>query len=531
MTTSVKTELNNYTLDTEIGRGDLTIVYEGHRKSDGATVAIKVVAPQFMFDDYFVRRFLDMSKQAAKLEHPNIVRTYEAQLENDTLFIVREFAQARPLAQVLDEEGAFGTQRMLNVARQIAAALDYAHQKSIMHGDLSANRVFLDKDDNVLVADFGQNQALVGTSLVKQGFAVGSPEITAPERVHGQGPSRQSDLYSLGILCYQMLNEDPPFTGEPAAVLHAQAYEQPSPLNVVNPAVSIQVSETIGRMLAKGMEIRYATGAEYVRALNAAAQGSTPVRTKTGSMGIIQPVAGAEPPKPVWQRTWLWALVAIPLIIILLAIGFLAVSVWMFFRPASTEVAPSEPNTQPAVVAITPTPTQQANVNPAPDQQVEATAIPVDTSAATSLTTPPSLPTNPPLPTASPTPISLPTPGPPTVAEGSPFTKLQLAHGISADNQPLNIGASFAPGAQPIYLFFDYSNIEGGTTWTHRWVWGDTELESYDDVWPESFYDTGTAWVYFSPTGGFQPGPYQVTLEVDGRTVATATFVVQPGGI
>ena len=249
MTTSVKTELNNYVLDTEIGRGDLTLVYEGHRKSDGKAVAIKVVAPQFMFDEYFVRRFLDMSKQAAKLEHPNIVRTYEAQLEDETLFIVREFAQARPLAQVLDEEGAFGTQRMLNIAQQIAAALDYTHQKSIMHGDLSANRVYLDKDDHVLVADFGQTQAMMGTSLVKQGFAIGSPEIMAPERVHGQGPSRQSDLYSLGILCYQMLNEDPPFVGEPATVLHAQAYEQPRPLNVINPTVSSQVSETIARML------------------------------------------------------------------------------------------------------------------------------------------------------------------------------------------------------------------------------------------------------------------------------------------
>jgi len=86
-------------------------------------------------------------------------------------------------------------------------------------------------------------------------------------------------------------------------------------------------------------------------------------------------------------------------------------------------------------------------------------------------------------------------------------------------------------GANPIYLFFDYSDIEAGTAWKHSWIWGDTELGTFDDTWPDSFFESGTAWVFFSPTGGFQPGPYQVTLEVNGQGVATATFVIQPGGL
>lgn len=117
------------------------------------------------------------------------------------------------------------------------------------------------------------------------------------------------------------------------------------------------------------------------------------------------------------------------------------------------------------------------------------------------------------------------------VATGSPFSNVKLAHSIGTDNQPEKVGTSFAPGSLPVYLFFDYANIQAGTPWTHRWTWGDTPLDVFDDTWPTSFSDTGTAWVYYSPTGGFQPGPYQVTLEVDGRVVVTATFVVQPGGI
>lgn len=106
-----------------------------------------------------------------------------------------------------------------------------------------------------------------------------------------------------------------------------------------------------------------------------------------------------------------------------------------------------------------------------------------------------------------------------------------MAHGITEDNKPEKVGLSFAPGTPPIYLFFDYANIEPGTAWTHRWVWGDTELGVYEDVWPDNYFETGTAWVFYSPSGGYQPGPYQVTLEVEGRVVATATFIIEAGGL
>jgi hypothetical protein len=117
------------------------------------------------------------------------------------------------------------------------------------------------------------------------------------------------------------------------------------------------------------------------------------------------------------------------------------------------------------------------------------------------------------------------------VADNSPFTNLKLAHRVTEDSQPANVGTTFAPGSQPVYLFFDYQNVQPGTVWTHRWTWADTELDTYQNVWPETYAESGTAWVFYNPTGGFQPGPYQVTLEINGRTVATATFIIQPGGL
>jgi serine/threonine-protein kinase len=519
--------LENYVLDAELGRGDLTIAYQGRRKSDNAVVAIKVVAPQFTFDEYFSRRFLDMAKNAARLDHPNIVRTYEANKEGDILFVVREMVEARPLSEVLAAEGPFSDQQMLLIAKQIAAALDYAHQKSIMHGDLSAHRVYLGPNDHVTVADFGQTQAMAGTSLVKQGYAVGAPEVMAPERVRGQGPSRQSDLYSLGVLCYQMLNGEPPFVGEPAAVLHAQAYELPRPLHVANPDVSPRISEAIGRMLSKGLELRYATGAEFTRALTVAAQGTAPMRVRSIS-SEFRPEA-APPPPPIWQKPWFMALVGLLLVFILLAVGFAAVSLfWVALKPALSQPLTIAPTPIQAEVAVAPIedapPVESANPNQAAANDA---VILVEGTIAPEITATPA-PTATPSPT--PTLVPLPTPGPPVIASDSPFTNLKLAHAL-VDGQADKVGMSFAPGSQPIYLFFDYRDIPAGANWSHRWRWADTELGVNEETWPDNFSEVGTAWVYYSPSGGFQPGPYQVTLEIDGKTVATATFVVEPGGI
>ncbi len=513
MTVTLEIQLQDYILEEEIGRGDLAIVYRARRRSDGAAVAVKMLAYQFTFDEFFGRRFKELAKQTARLEHPNIVRTYEAKQQGSVLYVVRELIDALPLAQVLDEEGPFSPQRMLIIARQIASALDYAHQKSINHGDLSVHRVYLDVHDHATVADFGQTQAMVGTSLVKQGFAVGCPETMAPERVHGQGPTRQSDLYALGILCYQMLTNKPPFNGTPAAVLHAQAYEQPRPLHLVNPSIPVPLSEAIGRMLSKGLELRYNTGAEFVRALSVAIEGTAPVRAPAAAAAQIKE-AGLQSTLPFWKRPWVLALGGVPVIALLLILGFWVVSLWNSAQPSTLGTPP--PAMSQATVTL-------ASPNAPVDEEA-----PVNAPAVVQVTNTPS-PTAEFTPTPTPTLIPLPTPGAPTIAADSPFTNLRLAHGISESNQAEGIGTYFPPGSQPVYLFFDYDGLKPGTVWTHRWTWADTELDAYQDVWSSGYNSSGTAWVYYNPTGGYLPGPYKVTLEVNGQTVATATFVIQPG--
>ncbi|HXV97393.1 MAG TPA: protein kinase, partial [Anaerolineae bacterium] len=164
MESTINLQLKNYTLVEEISQDDVVTVYRGVRKVDGAVVIIKVLASLFASDEFLVRRFKLATQQTAKLEHPNIIHTYEAEQEGDKLFLVQDWVEGRSLGQTLAEEGPFSPQRMQMIARQIASALDYAHQKSVTHGNLSASRIFIGPEDHVWIAGFGQTQALFGVN-------------------------------------------------------------------------------------------------------------------------------------------------------------------------------------------------------------------------------------------------------------------------------------------------------------------------------------------------------------------------------
>jgi serine/threonine protein kinase len=270
MAITLGTDLEAYVLLEELSQNDRFTLYSGHRQEDNTAVLIKIVNPLFSRDEYFVRRFKQIYKQIAKLEHPNILRTDEAIHTADLLGVAQDYVEAQTLTQAIEVEGPFSPQRMQLIVEQIASALDYAHQKTVLHGDLSAHQIYLGPGDHVLISGFGETQAFCGTNLTRNTYVINSPETLAPERVHGQGPSRPADLYALGIICYHMLAKKPPFTGPTSAVLQAQAHRQPRSLYQVNGRIPVGMGKAVGRMLSKGVELRYNTGAEFTRALEMA---------------------------------------------------------------------------------------------------------------------------------------------------------------------------------------------------------------------------------------------------------------------
>lgn len=490
-------QLKAYDVEEEIRRGDLTIAYRARRRDDDLPVVVEVISPEFTSDMYFVRRFIEAGQRAARLDHPSIAHVYEAGQRDDVIYVVRDLVEADTLADRLARSGVMSPAQAVPIIRQLATALDYAHGHRVMHGDLNDRCVFVSDDGHVTLIDFGLKQAMAGTDLAEKGRGVGVPEYLASERVQGQGPSRAADIYALGVLAYQMVAGQPPFTGEPATVLRAQVYESVPPLYTVNPDAPVALSEAVGRALSKRPEVRFNTATEFARAFAAAAEGKAPVKAPATS--------GRSQPLKLWQRPIFWATVVAPVIGL-----FLAVVLWNLAGWGERQAAQLGTTPPTATLPALPTATEQAS---------SIIATPVPTALPTQASTPALV--------ASPTFTLAPTPAPLTVAEGSPFSNLVLARGITDDHKPESPGNEFPASAQPIYLFFDYRGIQPGTRWGHVWIWGDQELDRSITTWPEDWGTAGTAWVFYTPEGGYQFGPYEVRLLVDDQIVASISFTVR----
>jgi serine/threonine protein kinase len=502
--TQSNSQLSAYDVEQEIGRGDLTIIYRARRKSDGLPVTVKVLAPQFVDDPYLVRRFVEAGQRTTRLNHPNIAPVYEAGQREDVVYIVRAWIEDESLADWLSRTRTMSLKHTVAVVRQIAAALDYAHSKRLMHGDLKARCVFVAKNGHVTLADLGLAQVQAGTDpwtgmrITKPAKSAGAPEYLSSERAQGQGPNRAADIFALGVLTYEMLAGQVPFSGTPAEILEAQIHKSPPALHTINPDVPVAVSEVVSRALAKRPEMRFNTATEFARALTAAAEGVVPVRASVG----------AEQPQSlkIWQRPAFWAIIVGPLIGLLLAMTLWGVASWGERQAARlADVLTSAPSPTPASPVLADLPTASSPPTP----------VVAPTQADTSILEP------------SPSPSPITTPAALMVTAESPFTNLELARGISDDHQPVSTGRDFPVSSQEVYLFFDYQGIQPGTRWGHVWFWGDQQLDRSINTWPEEWGTAGRAWVYYTPEGGYQPGPYEVRLLINDQVVASASFVMR----
>jgi serine/threonine protein kinase len=301
MDTSLPLVFPDYDIEEEIGCGNLTTVYRARRKSDGRPVSIKLVIPEFTSDPVFVRRFVEAGSRAIRLDHPNIARVYEVTEREGAVYVIREYLEADCLAEWIVQQGRLSPAQAVPLVRQLASALDYAHSRRAMHGDINDRCIYVDASGHVKLADFGLVQSVAGTDLTNsQGRGVrmvqgmGAPEYLAPERVQGQGPSRAADIYALGVVAYHLLTGHPPFSGESEVVMEAQVYQTPAPVHADDPHLSPTISAAVTRALAKRPELRYNTATEFARAFAAAAEGIAPGR---GSVAA-RPKPATSPRKP-----------------------------------------------------------------------------------------------------------------------------------------------------------------------------------------------------------------------------------------
>lgn len=204
-----------YELIEKIGEGGMAVVYKAKDRLLNRYIAIKILRPEFTKDRQFVENFRKESQAAAGLQHPNIVSVYDVGTEGNIHYIVMELIDGRPLSEIIREEAPFDYKRVMNITKQVAAALNVAHRNNIVHRDVKPHNIMMTKDGTAKLTDFGIAKAVSSSTLVSDtNKIIGSVHYFSPEQARGAYVDERSDIYSLGIVMYEMLTGKVPFDGE-----------------------------------------------------------------------------------------------------------------------------------------------------------------------------------------------------------------------------------------------------------------------------------------------------------------------------
>ena len=337
MTTQEPTVFNDrYELHRQIARGGMADVYLARDLLLDRPVAIKVLFDQFSKDKQFVERFRREAQRAANLNHPNIVSVFDWGEERGTYFIVMEYVEGRSLAEIIKTEGSIHPDKVAEISSEVAAALSFAHRNGIVHRDVKPGNVLVAPNGHIKVADFGIARALtnVQSELTQAGTVMGTATYISPEQAQGMEIDPRSDLYSLGVMIYEMLSGRPPFAGEtPVAVAYQHVQDSPISLRAAGGSVAESLEAVTMKLLAKNPVNRYPTAEDLRSDLRRYQEGAHDLRPSSPS-GVTgrtfqKPIPTSSKPKQVkvrrddgFRRT---ALFTVFMGILLVVFGYLVV--------------------------------------------------------------------------------------------------------------------------------------------------------------------------------------------------------------
>ena len=333
-----------YRILRRLGAGGMAEVWCAEDTQLDRKVALKILQPRFAQDNEFVERFRREASSAAGLQHPNVVNVYDRGEFDGTYYIAMEYVEGASLRDLINQ--GMSVDAAIGVVRQILAAARFAHANGVIHRDLKPGNVLVDRSGRATVTDFGIAKA--GPSEITQtGSVMGTAQYLSPEQAQGFEVTAASDLYSIGVVLYELLTGDVPFAADSAvAVALKQVSEMPRPPSELNPAVPRALDAVVMKALAKDPANRFASADEFEAALDAAERDPATAPFETAVHGI-PPVAvpgAAEardadggPPPPVEEeegrrRRWRWALVAA------LLLALVALAAWALTRPAQATV-------------------------------------------------------------------------------------------------------------------------------------------------------------------------------------------------
>lgn len=262
---------NRYRLTEQIGMGGMAIVYKAVDLRTGHNVAVKVLRPEFNEDAEFVSRFQREAEAASKMTHHNIVNLLDVGMDGENRYLVMEYVQGKTLKEVIQERGKLSAPLACQITIRILSALEHAHRNGIVHRDIKPQNILVHADGHIKVADFGIARIADSATLTRGDMVMGSVHYFSPEQARGEGAKVTSDIYSTGVVLYEMLTGRVPYDGEnPVAVAMQHLHAQPVPIQNLAPDVPPSVAAICMRAMEKNPELRYQSAREMASDLRAA---------------------------------------------------------------------------------------------------------------------------------------------------------------------------------------------------------------------------------------------------------------------
>jgi serine/threonine-protein kinase len=264
--------LGRYEIVGELGQGAMGVVYKATDPLIDRIVAIKTITLSLAQEerDEYEARFYQEAKAAGRLSHPNIVTIFDVGRSGDIAYIAMEFLQGRELRDILNDDQLLPVDQAIDIVAQVAFGLAYAHEHGIVHRDIKPSNIMVARDGHVKITDFGIARMASSAVRTQTGMVLGSPKYMSPEQVMGKLADQRSDVFSLGVMLYEMLTGQAPFTGENVnAIMYQTLNSIPQPPSTLNASVPDMLNFIVAKALAKDLEHRYQNAKDFANDLRA----------------------------------------------------------------------------------------------------------------------------------------------------------------------------------------------------------------------------------------------------------------------